>query len=136
MLEIEPVPFSFALKCVLHCNDDITNNCLSVMATSTSQHPDIQPLRDRVFLKLIEEDEGERETEAGIIIPETATENDEQVQRGEVIAVGDGDIRDGERVPVAVDEDDTVLFSWGNELEFDGEEYYIVNESNILAVVN
>ncbi|PSO46435.1 MAG: co-chaperone GroES [Parcubacteria group bacterium SW_4_46_8] len=106
------------------------------MATSTSQHPDIQPLRDRVFLKLVEEDEGERETEAGIIIPETATENDEQVQRGEVIAVGDGDIRDGERVPVAVDEDDTVLFSWGNELEFDGEEYYIVNESNILAVVN
>lgn len=96
---------------------------------------DIQPLRDRVLVKLEAEEGGERETEAGIIIPETAKDEDKKVKRGTVVAVGEGEVRDGETVPVAVDEDDTVLFTWGNQLEIEGEEYYVVNESNILAVV-
>lgn len=97
---------------------------------------DIKPLRDRVLVRLIEEESAERETEAGIIIPETAKEENEKVKRGEVVAVGEGTPEDGEVIPVAVDEGDTVLFTWGEELEVEGEEYYIVNESNILAVVN
>lgn len=106
------------------------------MAKNTSD-VNITPLRDRALIRLEKEETEERETEAGIIIPETATEEDNQVKRGEVVSVGDGTpTEDGEIRSVAVDAGDTVLFTFGRGLTIEGEEYYIVNESNILAVVN
>jgi len=96
----------------------------------------IQPVGDRVLVKEVEEEAEEETTEAGIIIPEAAQDNDANTTRGEVKAVGEGERKDGERVPVPVDVGDTVLFSWGDKLTVDGEDYHIVDSGNILAIVN
>ncbi|MDE2038184.1 MAG: co-chaperone GroES [Patescibacteria group bacterium] len=93
----------------------------------------IKPLADRV---LIREDEasGEKKTSGGIIIPVTASE-DKGGKRGEVIAVGPGRIEDGKAVPLSVKPGDSVLFQWGDKVRIDDEDYYIVRESEILAVL-
>lgn len=96
----------------------------------------IQPLRDRVLIQELSSDEGEMTTASGIIIPETAKEDARGAKKGKVIAVGDGAYDDGVKIPVAVKPGDIVLFNWGDELEYDGEEYVLVSESNILAVVS
>ena len=92
----------------------------------------IKPLHDRVILKRIEEGEQVR---GGIIIPDTAKE---KPQEGEVIAVGDGKIReDGTRQPLDVRAGDRVLFGKysGSEIKIDGEEYLIMREDEILGVI-
>lgn len=95
----------------------------------------IRPLRDRVLVKAETDQEKETTTESGIIIPETVKEDAKGAKKGTVIAVGEGTREDGEVIPVAVKKGDTILFNWGDELELDGEEYHLVNESNILAVL-
>lgn len=92
----------------------------------------IQPLGDRVLVKE-EKSEGGK-TESGIIIPETVSQ-DRGAKKGEVIAVGPGRYDDGEIVPMQVKVGDKVLFQWGDKLTIDGEEYEMVSEGSILAII-
>lgn len=98
-------------------------------------HIPIQPLNDRVIIKPLTADEMSSKTAFGIIIPDTAKEKPEQ---GWVVAVGPGKFEDGMRTPVSVKAGDKVMFSkYGyDEVKVGGVEYYVVNESNILAVLN
>ena len=92
----------------------------------------IKPLADRVVVKPIEEEE---KKQGGIIIPDTAKE---KPQKGEVVAVGPGKVDDnGNRIPMEVKVGDKVLFGKyaGTEVEIDGEDYLIMRESDILAIV-
>ena len=92
----------------------------------------IRPLQDRVLLQRIEEEE---KTAGGIIIPDTAKE---KPQEGLVIATGKGKVADdGSVTPLDVAEGDKVLFSKyaGNDVTLDGEDYVILREDDILAVV-
>jgi len=94
----------------------------------------ITPLGDRVLVKPASENE--KKSTSGIIIPETIDK--EKPQQGKVVAVGEGRITDGGNlIPVTVKKGDTVIFSkYGpDEIKVGGEEYYILNESNILAVI-
>ncbi len=93
----------------------------------------IKPLADRVVVKRLEEEEAK--TPAGIIIPDTAKE---KPQKGEIIAVGPGRLdENGKRVPMEVKVGDKVLFAKyaGSEVKINGEEYLIMREDDILAVI-
>ncbi len=92
----------------------------------------ILPLGDRVLVKLLPREE---RTASGIIIPETVSGDRSDNRRGTVIAVGEGKYDDGKLVPMSVKEGDEVLFQWGDKVEIEGEEYHIVSESSILAVI-
>ena len=92
------------------------------------------PLGDRILVKRSEEDE--QTTSGGIIIPDTAKE---KPQEGEVVAVGNGRLLDsGERQAVDVAIGDLVLFAkyGGTEVTYDGTEYLILREDDILAKVS
>ncbi len=93
----------------------------------------IKPLRDKVVVRRLEEEE--EKTPGGIIIPDTAKE---KPQMGEVVAVGSGKVLDdGKVVPPEVNVGDKVLFAKyaGTEVKIDGEEYLIMSEDEILAIV-
>ena len=93
----------------------------------------IKPLNDRVVVKVLAEEE---RTRGGIVLPDTAKE---KPQKGEVIAVGPGATReDGTRTPLDVKVGDQILFAKyaGTEVKLEGEEYLILRESDILAVVS
>ncbi len=90
-----------------------------------------QPLGDRVIVK---PEEAETTTKSGIVLPDTAKE---RPQSGRVICVGAGRITDeGKLVPLSLKEGDVIIYSryGGTELKFEGTEYLIVNERDILAV--
>lgn len=92
----------------------------------------IRPLHDRIIVKRLNE---EQKTQGGIIIPDSAKE---KPQEAEVIAVGNGKILDdGKKLPLEVKVGDKVLFSKysGNEIKVDGEEYLILREEDIQAIV-
>ena len=92
-----------------------------------------RPLHDRVVVKRIDEEE---KTAGGIIIPDTAKEKPSQ---GEVVAVGPGARDDnGQRIELDVSVGDVVLFGkWsGTEVKFEGTEYLIMKESDIMGVVS
>ena len=92
----------------------------------------IKPLGDLVVVKRIEE---EPKTKGGIVLPDTAKE---KPQKGKVIAVGTGRVlENGQRVPLEVKEGDIVVFAkyGGTEIEIDGEEYVILSERDLLAVL-
>lgn len=92
----------------------------------------LKPLGDRVVVKRIEE---EPKTKGGIVLPDTAKE---KPQKGKVIAVGSGRVLDnGQKLPLEVKEGDIVVFAkyGGTEIEIDGEEYVILSERDLLAVV-
>ncbi len=92
----------------------------------------IKPLHDRVVIKRIEQEEVRK---GGIIIPDTAKE---KPQQGEVVAVGPGRIdNEGKRVEMSVKVGDKVIFGKyaGTEVKIDGEEYLIMREDDILAVL-
>lgn len=92
----------------------------------------IQPLGDRVLIRE-HADTKEKKTSSGIIIPVTVAE-DKNGKRGDVVAVGPGRIEDGKKIAVNVKVGDKVIFQWGDKVSIDGEEYYLVRESEILAV--
>ena len=73
-------------------------------------------------------------TDSGIYIPDTAKE-DHGAKRGKVIAVGKGKFDDGALVPMSVSVGDTVLFQWGDTFTYEGEDYFIVREGEIVAIV-
>lgn len=95
----------------------------------------ITPMFDRVLVKPFSADEGVA-LPSGIIIPETVDK--EQPAQGKVIAVGEGRFEHGTRVPMTVSVGDTVVFSKYSydEVKWKGEEYFIIKEENILAIIN
>ena len=95
----------------------------------------IQPIGDRVLVRPFDADEAHTTTNSGIIIPDTIDK--EKPAQGEVIAVGDGKIVDGKKIAVAVKKGDTVVFSkYGyEEVSVGDEDYYILKEDQILAVI-
>lgn len=94
----------------------------------------IKPLSDRVLIREVKPEEKETKTKSGIIIPVTVSE-DKGAKRGEVVAVGPGRMEEGKLLAVTLKEGDEVLFQWGDKLIVNGEEYYLVRESEILAVI-
>ena len=93
----------------------------------------VRPLHDRIIVERFD-DEGEQQI-GGIIIPDTAKE---KPQRGKIIAVGKGKVKDdGSVTPLDVKAGDTVLFGkyGGQEIKLDGNEYLIMREDEILGVV-
>jgi len=92
----------------------------------------LKPLHDRVLVKRLEEEE---KTKGGIIIPDTAKE---KPIKGEVIAVGPGRLTDdGKRIEMSVKVGDKVMFSKyaGTEVKIEGEEYLIMREDDIVAII-
>ena len=99
-----------------------------------SKKVNITPLHDGVLIRPESENSGEKKSAAGIIIPVGAEE--EKVDRGTVVAVGEGRIDSkGDLVPMKVKPGSKVIFQWGDKIKVDGEEYYIVSETSILAVI-
>lgn len=94
---------------------------------------EIIPLGDRVLVKPMEK---EKKTKSGIIIPDTVDK--ERPEMGKVVAIGEGKVGDdGKVIPIRVKVGATVLFTkYGpDEVKIDEEEYLIVSESNILAII-
>ena len=92
----------------------------------------LRPLQDRILVKRVEE---ETKTAGGLFIPETAKE---KPQRGEIVAIGNGKkTEDGKVLPLDVKVGDTVLFGKysGTEVKVDNEEYLMMREDDLLAVV-
>ncbi|EMS71013.1 co-chaperone GroES [Ruminiclostridium cellobioparum] len=91
----------------------------------------IKPLGDRVVIKMLESEET---TKSGIVLPGSAKE---KPQVAEVVAVGPGTVVDGKEVKMEVKVGDRVLTSKysGTEVKFDGQEYTILKQGDILAVV-
>ena len=92
----------------------------------------LRPLHDRILVQRIEEEE---QKVGGIIIPDSAKE---KPQQGKVVAVGAGKAdKDGKRIPLDVKEGDTILFGKysGQEVRVDGEDYLIMREDEVLAVI-
>jgi chaperonin GroES len=93
----------------------------------------VTPLHDRLIIQRLEEGE---QTIGGIIVPDSAKE---KPQRGKVFAVGQGKVRDdGSRQPPDVKDGDTILFGKysGQEIKIDGEEYLIMREDEVLAIID
>lgn len=92
----------------------------------------LKPLADRVVAKPLEEED---KTPGGIILPDTAKE---KPQKGKIVAAGPGKLdENGKRVAMEVKKGDVVLYGKysGTEIKIDGEEYLILRESDILAIV-
>lgn len=92
------------------------------------------PFGDRVLVKPVAKEE---RTASGIIIPDTvSSDKGGENKRGWVVAVGEGRYEEGQLIPMRVKVGDEVLFQWGEKIELDGVEHYIVSESNILMTFN
>lgn len=91
----------------------------------------IRPLADRVVIKKVETEE---KTASGIVLPGTAKE---QPQIAEVVEVGPGGIVDGKEIKMELNIGDKVIYSKyaGTEIKLEGQEYTILKQSEILAVV-
>ncbi|MDA3130448.1 co-chaperone GroES [Aliibacillus thermotolerans] len=92
----------------------------------------LKPLGDRL---VIEQVESEEKTKSGIVLPDSAQE---KPQEGKVVAVGDGRVTDnGERIAPEVKEGDSVIFSKyaGTEIKYEGKDYLILRESDVLAII-
>jgi len=93
----------------------------------------LKPLHDNIIVKQFEE---EKVTKSGIIIPDTS--KGEKPQQGEIIAVGKGRVNEkGELKPLEVKVGDKILFSKYSptEIKIDSEEYLVMRESDVLAVI-
>jgi chaperonin GroES len=92
----------------------------------------LRPLGDRIVIELVESEE---KTASGIVLPDSAKE---KPQEGKVVAVGTGRVlENGERVALEVSVGDRIIFSkyGGTEVKYEGVEYLILRETDILAVV-
>jgi chaperonin GroES len=92
----------------------------------------VRPLHDRLLIRRIEEKET---VKGGIIIPDTAKE---KPQEGEVMAVGNGKIlENGTKIPLDVKVGDKILFGKysGTDIKIDGQEFLILREDEVLAIV-
>ncbi|MCP3762392.1 co-chaperone GroES [Domibacillus sp. A3M-37] len=92
----------------------------------------LKPLGDRVVIELVESEE---KTASGIVLPDSAKE---KPQEGKVVAVGTGRVLDsGERVALEVAEGDRIIFSKyaGTEVKYEGVDYLLLRENDILAII-
>lgn len=92
----------------------------------------IKPLGDKILLKRLE---AEEKTKGGIVLPETAKEKPKE---GKVIELGEGKLlENGKRATFTVQKNDRIIFSSyaGTEIKIDGEEYLILSEDEVLAIV-
>ncbi|CVK20273.1 MULTISPECIES: co-chaperone GroES [Sporomusa] len=92
----------------------------------------IKPLSDRVVIQALEREE---KTKSGIVLPDTAKE---KPQEGRIVAVGNGRLLDnGQRVSLDVKAGDKVMFSKyaGTEIKIDGQDYLILSERDVLAII-
>ncbi|SES24037.1 chaperonin GroES [Gracilibacillus ureilyticus] len=92
----------------------------------------LKPLGDRVIIEVVEQEE---KTASGIVLPDSAKE---KPQEGKVVAVGSGRVTEnGEKVALEVKEGETVIYSKfaGTEVKYEGKEYLILRENDILAIV-
>jgi chaperonin GroES len=92
----------------------------------------VRPLHDRVIVKRVEEEE---KTKGGIIIPDTAKEKPVE---GEIYAVGDGKVgEDGKKIALEVKKGDKVLFGKyaGTEIKIEGQDYLIMREDDVIAII-
>jgi chaperonin GroES len=92
----------------------------------------VKPLGEKVLIKRVE---AEGKTAGGIVLPDTAKE---KPREGKVVALGDGKLlKDGRRAEFQVKKGERVLFSsyGGTEVKIDGEEYLLMSEDDILAVI-
>jgi chaperonin GroES len=108
----------------------ITQRRRQAMATQAATK--IQPLADRIVVKALEETEQMR---GGLYIPDTAKE---KPQQGEVVAVGPGKLNDdGKRIQLEVEVGNRVLYGKysGTEVNVDSEEFLILRESDVLAII-
>lgn len=123
---------------------DYHNNCVStqldrVLINSLNKHLInrrlfhlLRPLGDRIVIELIEVEE---KSAFGIVLPDSAKE---KPQEGKVVAVGTGRVlENGQRVELDVKVDDRIIFSKyaGTEVKYEGNEYLILRESDILAII-
>ncbi len=95
--------------------------------------PKIRPLGEKVLIKRLE---AEEKTKGGIVLPDTAKE---KPQKGTILAVGDGKLlKDGKRASFQVKKGDKVLFASyaGTEIKVDGQEYVLMDESDVLAILD
>ena len=95
--------------------------------------PKIRPLGEKVLIKRLD---AETTTAGGLVLPESARE---KPQRGTVLALGDGKLLDdGKRGKFQIAKGDRVLFAsyGGTEIKIDGEEYMLMSESDILAILD
>ena len=93
----------------------------------------LKPLNDHVVVKPTKEDEV---TKAGIVLPDTIDK--ERPEKGEVIAIGEGKLLDnGQRAPMSVKIGDKIMFKKysPDEIKIDNEEYLILSQSDILAII-
>jgi chaperonin GroES len=109
----------------------MTGGFLMATATKAKSKLKVQPLGDRVVIRSLEET---AEMRGGLYIPDTAKE---KPQQGEVVAVGPGRFEKGELVPMELSVGQRVLYGKysGTEVTVDDEEYLIIKESDVLAVV-
>jgi chaperonin GroES len=91
----------------------------------------LRPSGDRVILEEVKERE---KSHSGIYLPEGVKE-DKGSKMGKVVAVGFGRYEDGKLIPVNVHVGEVVLFQWGDQIKFNGTDYFVVRESEIIAVV-
>ncbi len=92
----------------------------------------VRPLADRVLVRPLE---AEEKTEGGIIIPDNAKE---KPQKGEIVAIGEGKISDGgQKIAMTLKNGDKVLYGKysGTEISVEGEDYLIMRESDVMAVI-
>ncbi|GAB2552828.1 co-chaperone GroES [Gracilibacillus alcaliphilus] len=92
----------------------------------------LKPLGDRVIIELVEQEE---KTAGGIVLPDSAKE---KPQEGKVVAVGSGRVTDkGEKIALEVEAGNTIIFSKfaGTEVKYEGKDYLILREDDILAVI-
>jgi chaperonin GroES len=109
-----------------------SNSASSTITQGGSRSMKVRPLHDRILVKREEESE---EKVGGIIIPDTAKE---KPQRGKVVAAGNGKVTDeGKRTPLDVKTGDRILFGKysGSEVKIDGDEYLILREEDVLAIL-
>ncbi len=104
------------------------------MATKTKTKVNLRPLHDKI---LVERDEATAQTAAGIFLPESSKE---KPTTATVLAVGEGTLNEttGERTPLDINVGDRIILSkWGGtEITLEGEEYLIINASDVLAIVD
>jgi chaperonin GroES len=93
---------------------------------------ELKPLGDRIIVK--PQDEAESSLPSGLVIPDTAKE---KPQLGEVLAVGPGEYKDGERIPVDVSVGDVVFYSkyGGTEVKHNGEDLLVLSSRDVLAIL-
>ena len=104
-----------------------------ITLTTATKKKTLKPLHDKVVVKKLQ---AEDKTSGGIVLPDSAKE---KPQEGVVIAVGPGLVDDkGQRKPIDVKEGNHVLYAKysGSEIKIDGEEFLIISDKDILAVVN